>query len=127
MPRQAVTTTLFTLPTQSYPTGVHQVPVRAVPLGATLYKVGIDISQMGDPATSFDLAFDVSYDGGANWQFWVGGHRDGGPALLDKNGVPQNIVGLDGPLQQPDNPDRQLRGSVTVDGPITVGGTVTVT
>lgn len=119
-------TTVFTLPTQSYPSGTTNVPSTGVQSGVSKIIVTIDISQMLDPATSFDLAFDVSYDNGNSWAFWAGGHRIGGPLLIDRFGNPMTTAKLIGPFSQPTNAQTQIRGTIVVVGPISIGGTVAV-
>ena len=115
---------LFTLPTQSYPTGVTNIPPQNVPVGAIMLAAIIDISQMTDPATSFSAPFEVSNDGGATWDGWASFTRFGQPVPLDRNGNPSNTVTLQGPLPQVATSQTRIRGSVTVNGPITIGGTI---
>lgn len=118
-------TLLATAPTRAY-TGHNPLPDSPVAVGVTSYLFTIDVSQMTDPATSFDIILECSYDGGVTWQFWVKGHRTGGPPLLDKQGnlIPKSSVS--GPLDQPDNPNRRVRGIIDIVGTITLGATVEV-
>ncbi len=121
----AAVTTVFTIPTKAY-SGTVPVPVTSVPVGTTAAGVFLDISQMTDPATSFDCEFDLSYDGGTNWGHWMGATRPGGPVPLDRNGNPINTASFSGPLPATATAQTQIRGTCTIVGTITTGGTVMV-
>jgi hypothetical protein len=116
-------TTLFTLPMASYPSGDTPVPPSSVPAGSTLLTAALDVSHMSDPATEFLMAYQVAIDG-VNYQPWASVHRQGGPVPLDKNGAPINNFALGGPLPAPATASTKVRGTISVVGPITVGGTV---
>lgn len=116
--------TIFTLPFQSYASGVQNIPPQSVPVGATILAAIIDISQMTNPATSFSAPFEVSNDGGATWDGWASFTRFGQSVPLDRNGQPTNTVTLQGPLPQVATSQTRIRGTVTVNGPITIGGTI---
>jgi ABC-type transport system substrate-binding protein len=116
---QAASTTLFTVPAGSY-TGTINVPSSAVPVGATMIVASLDTSTATDPATSFVGSFDVSYDGGASWQFWSSAGYQGG-VYLDKNGNPRTWSNYGG-LDQPTNPSRRVRGTITITGTLPLGG-----
>jgi len=121
-PAWPAATTLFILPTFAYGIGPNPVPQVAVPKGSTEFRVTIDVSQMTNPLTSYQASFDISFDGGASWQFLVDSTRAGG-VQLDANGFPITTARSAAALAQPDNPNRLIRGSLTVSGGlILIGG-----
>src|SRR5262249_7264310 len=113
--------TLFILPSFVYGPGPNLIPQAAVPPGSTEFRVTVDVSQMTNPATSYHASFEISFDGGATWQFLTESTRTGG-VQLDANGLPITLAQFSVPLAQPDNPNRLIRGNFTVaGGPILIG------
>jgi hypothetical protein len=127
------------LPFQEYPTG-ERAAQRAIPSGLTVATFAIDVSQMTDPAQSYDVLLDLSLDGGLSFasQFPDGQvpatygsfpwrvHRVGG-VFLDRNGVPFTSHTMRVPLPAPTNPNRVGRAALTINAvPITLGATIAV-
>jgi hypothetical protein len=124
-PAWPASTTLLVFPNAAYATGVMQVPTVPVPKGATELRLAVDVSQMTNPATSYELKFDISFNDGASWGSLLDESRLGG-VQQDPNGLPITTSRRAVPLAQPDNSKRLIRGTFTVLGPVVVGGNVKV-
>lgn len=116
---------IATAPTRSY-NGHFNLPDAAVNVGITRYLFTVDVSQMHDPLTHLTITLECSYDNGQSWNFWCSAERPGGPDLIAKDGITVLPMSISGPLDQPQNANRRVRGSVDIVGPITLGATVEV-
>jgi hypothetical protein len=120
------------LPYAEYSEGVYETPAVNVPTGYTLGYIKINREEWLDPATRITWSIELSQDSGANWQTIVSAGSDGGLRLCPSSpvwrfnsccagpGAPLTCSLVGTSLLQADNPNRQVRGTVTV-----IGGPVT--
>lgn len=97
---------------------LHEVidgPVYKVPLGCDLYTFTADRSAFPDAKAGVSVVkyrADVSFDGGQTWQLLLGYDAPGG-ACLDPNGNVATVNQWTHGIPQPNNPNRQVRLSMT--------------
>lgn len=108
-------------PRRLYQPGDINLPASAIPVGASGIVIDIDRTQWLDPSIGIAGTFDISFDGGATWPLigYFGFTAEGGPLqppspLPDAPDPNHTVVTSD--LPQPTNPDRKIRGKLTVSG-----------
>ena len=116
-----MSTTLAVLPVSVRGPGAFTLPDTPIPVGIDGCTLGIDVSSHTDPAIRLELLADISFDAGASWignslftDCWIGCARNGSPGTRME-------IGHNGPrgpakLPQPTNPNRRIRGRVTIAG-----------
>lgn len=89
-----------------------------VPVGLSSFRAWIDITQMVTPDQWFEYRIELSLDGGASWNLLMAGTRTGGIQVNPKTGfvITQAMLGC--PLPEPQNVQRQIRGSMRVTGSV---------
>lgn len=123
------------LPNGTYAIGTRNLGPASVPQNLTLAKLALDGASMTNPALHVELTLDFSLDGGTTWAsttpsratdpYPLGITLDGG--ALDKSGNPRAEYFVNAPLPDPTNPNRRIRGVVTIAGtPLTTTGTLTL-
>lgn len=116
---------IFTLPTRQYQSGTTSIPPQPIDPAYFKYVIAIDITQMLDPATSYKMDFEISYDGGGTWGYLIGTTYFGQPThIFPKTGTPFTTQETSCGFDQVGNPNRQIRATFEIVGPITIGGTV---
>jgi hypothetical protein len=130
-----MTTQTFTiLPQGTYPVGTRTLPAANVPQGAISATLALSRAQWLDPAVKVSARFELSVDGGVTWSpdpsgqsVWPWGNF---PLTFESEGDPsgRGTSNVNGDLGDPTNPNRKIRGTVTISGgPLTTIGTLTVT
>ena len=103
--------------------GKQDFPAIAIDKGMSLVTAVIDRATMASASLQIDWSLELSLDGGVTWVFWGGAGTKGG-LLLSPKALPVTESTLSVELPQPDNPDRQIRGQVTVDEAVTTALTL---
>jgi len=101
------------LPRTQLPAGTRNLGPTSIPLGVVQAGLEIDKTFWTNPAVKLSAQFDVSYDGGSNWQA-LGGFADEPGGSGD--------VSFAFLLAQPTNNQRRARATLTV-----VGGVCDIT
>lgn len=109
------------VPLGTYPAGIYPFGPTPIAQGLTRAICAIDISQMITPDKSYVYAAQISYDGGASWEDLTGASFVG---QIVKPGVTKQTNTVT--LQQPENPNRRVKGTLTVVGTITTSIDLTV-
>jgi hypothetical protein len=108
-------TVLVSSPSVNLSVGDHPFGPSAVPTAWSVVVAAYDITSHGAGNTSaVSLMSDISLDGGATWQPFVGFARDKGYAPTTEPGVPLGWAYVRIALPQPGNPNRQVRGVLTI-------------
>lgn len=95
-----------------------------IPVGATKISLNIDRSDLMDASIAIGVQLFLSLDNGKSWTFWGGFGTSGGQVIdsaTDKIATSSSI-GVE--LPEPDNPNRQIKATLTVTGICKTGMTV---
>lgn len=111
----------FIVPLGIYPAGTYPFGPAPIAQGLTLAVCAIDISHMTTPDKSYMYLAQISYDGGATWGDLTGASFVG---QIVKAGVTTQTNTVT--LQQPTNPNRKVKGTMTIIGTITTSINLTV-
>jgi hypothetical protein len=93
----------------------------ALPVGLSVVRAWIDISQMVTPDQGFTFVVEISQDAGATWAHLMGGSRTGEVIINPKTSVVQTQAMVQIGLDQPANVNRRVRGSLVMTGTVPVG------
>jgi hypothetical protein len=116
------------IPVRDYAIGSHNLGPVALNVGLRRVAITLERSEWTDPASKVDARFELSLDGGTTWSPNPSGERDFpwgpfpvtfsafGGIILGKDGQPSLLSGFVTDLPQPSNPDRRIRGTVTISG-----------
>lgn len=115
--------TTLTVPSRAYPAGVTNYGPFTVNAGTTI-KIGLLREAWPDSNGEEIISLDaeVSFDGGNTWDFLFQFGTAGGTLPLDRNGNPQNTSSVMSGLTTP----CRLRGTVTLQQPLTTTVTITI-
>lgn len=83
-----------------------------VPLGADRYKILIEVGHMTNPAQSYALVAEISFDAGVTWRPFVMSGLGGNASYS-----PGQLSGLGGGIPDPTNTGRRIRAKLTLVGP----------
>jgi hypothetical protein len=90
----------------------------AVPVGLSMVRLSVDVSQMVTPDQFFDLNVDLSLDDGATWAFLFGFTRIGGIIINQKTQLVDTQSMMQLPLPSPALSTRRVRGTLVVTGTV---------
>lgn len=92
----------------------------SVPTGVFSASAHVDVAILLSTTLILTAGFELSQDSGVVWQPWgSAGRKANGIIPLGKNGLPQVDWFVVVPLPNPSNPNRQLRGFVTINEAVT--------
>jgi hypothetical protein len=111
--RVAVGKTEPVLVSQEYGPGAYEFGPTPIAPNATSITFHVDTGQHTDPNVTVDFVFEISFDGGKNWTR-LGGFGRTGEEPKPFHGFANNRGGSQFALEQPDNPDRQFRGTMQI-------------
>ena|SRR5215813_10425195 len=127
--RASAQTTVTVLPMVTRPGGTSAFTAINVPTGIKGVQLVVDVSQASDPLPGITGLIEGSIDGGVTWMPAGGFSRDPGPKVLNKAGVLQTTMStifFGGTFwSDVNNPNRQLRGVVTITSTLRFSMTVT--
>lgn len=107
----------------TYSVGVYTISPVSVPPGYTRVYIKLMRALWLDPGTRASWLIEVSQDGGTTWDTdppAASGSTPGGISINPQTGLPRPFSLIYAALPQPGNPNRKIRGTVTVaGGPIT--------
>jgi hypothetical protein len=106
----AIDTTLFS--EASYAVGVYPFSAIAIPTEYTQASLKVARSAWLNPLSKLKFTMEISFDNGVSWPQSFSATAQGGVALV--NGLPAPFSFIGAPLPQPENPDREIRGSIEV-------------
>lgn len=109
------------IPNRTYQAGIISIPERSVPVGIASAKLTIEAATWDDPSISISVALELSQDGGLTWSPGGGGEAKGG--TVDRQGNRNATAWFKWSWPNPNNPDRKVRGAITVSKAIKTGGT----
>ena len=115
--------------TRSSRNGTRAFGPFTVPVGITQIGIAIDITTDTDPTKRWDLILEFSNDGGVSWNPyapWPQGCGRSGGVTRDEAAVAIPEAAIFRSLPEPANALRQLRGSITVVGPISLAVSILV-
>lgn len=104
------------IPSQVYPPGVIALPQTPVPVGIDRAHLTLDAVQWTDPQTLLSVQLWLSYDSGVTWLPGGGGTARGEPDRRGKTGLPLTTVAFMWTWPEPDNPNRRVKGTLTLSG-----------
>ena len=94
--------------------GTRHSNVLAVPLGAKFVRVSMPRKDMTDTKIAFACQLFLSLDGGTSWKPWGGAGTVGGEII---DSITKQIVtesGMEMALPEPSNPNRKVKGTVSI-------------
>lgn len=115
-----------TFPNRRYNQGTDTIGPVSIPVGATALKVRATRDAWPDIGGEvFSVLMQISFDGGNTWMDWGGFGAYGGDVHgRDGSIVPESYCNVGLPDSQ--NPQRQLRGTVTVNRALNTAITVEI-
>ena len=96
----------------------------AMPVGLSMVRLWIDVSQMVTPDQFFDVTVDLSLDNGATWAFLFGFTRIGAILINPKTQLVDTQSMMQVPLPSPALSTRQVRGTLVVTGTVPLSALV---
>jgi|ERR1043166_3493706 hypothetical protein len=144
---------LVTLPSASVLPGNMSLQATAVPTGMTVVQLSVNRGLINNPNLDIDWTMELSIDGGVTWLGWGGGGNHGqnakgnaldppldpcfqqhGLLVITEDATGATRVGASdvpagwsiAPGFEPTNPDRMLRGTVTINQVAVIAATLAV-
>lgn len=116
------------LQTRFYNPGVFTIPVTDMQVGQSKITIAADRNNWDDTGSDvISLRFDVSLDGGTNWQLLAGfTAKGGGAGAIDPWGSPITQSTFTMTIPESQNSNRKIRGSATIFTRINTAAYVTV-
>ena len=125
-------TTSVALPTASYgPATDLALSAVSVPTGITDVNMAFDRTLMTSPTLLIAWTVELSFDAGATWILIAGATAEGG-VISTRNdkltGLPiiATVSSIQAGLQDPENPDRQVRGFISLNEAVITQVTITL-
>lgn len=116
------------LPTRNYQSGTRQINSLPVAVEVEGVTIAVDRSQLTDPKTNDNairLQVELSLDGGQTYPMIFGFTTpDGVYRLRDGTIVTESLQTFDFP--EPQNPNRRIRGAMTLTTDMRIGANITV-
>lgn len=106
------------LPSNTYMAGTRTIPSTAVPVGLGYFTLYVDVTSIavaGGETKQISGFLEISLDGGAKWQLLVAlGDWFVGGVPGPRAGSPPYVSSLGIGLPEPLNPNRRIRGEITL-------------
>jgi len=104
----------------TYAVGDYSFLPVSIPVGYTVAYAKLSRALWLDPLTHVQWDISVSQDSGATWVPLASGTSVGGISIDPRTGIPRPFYTVGAGISQPDNPNRQLKGTIHITGgPIT--------
>lgn len=94
--------------------GVTVIPETQLPVGVSYIQWRMPRTDLTDPSMAIKVTLEISFDNRASWVPGGGWTAVGGSIINPKTGLPLEFTIGEVTFLQPKNPDRWVRGSITL-------------
>lgn len=109
------------IPNRTHQAGLITIPERSIPVGIAYARLSIEAITWDDPDIFVIINLELSQDGGLSWGPGGSGYAKGG--TVDRQGNRNSSAWWRWSWPNPNNPNRKIRGTISINKAIKTGGT----